>query len=865
MRSFWLPLLAVILISADPCASSTLVEMENDGVTIVFPPGEQRIAARIYHQLAPIMAFLNQKGLPIQRPLHVFVDPDLDEPDVRVHVIPHREIRIPLRAPGVFEDGYTESDPWTYFLFKGLCRQGIYGLRSGIPGLLHRGFGEIISPNVVLPPWIEEGICSLLYMLFSGKPIQDPFEAALFQASPPPDLELISNHPEIWPGYFAHRIYGKPFLLHLYQEYGWSVILEFLEIHGKGVIPIEIDWKAQRVFGKTVAALWNDFQMRFDTPPLSPPGILLNGYWADPFVYWNRAGVFPGKLQIRQRGRYGFVDSRGVLWLAEFNGSAKLTNFEGGRIVYTSSTHIWDPGPGGVAVTRIGSRPHLILFDDGDSMDLDGMGNVDDQSLVPAPEGVLQLSGPVRNAHGAVAVAANTGGNWDIWVYDQEWVRITDQPSIECDPWWEGDSPVYASNATGRFQIHADDRDPITAVDKMALLPRQGKFARLTANGWQLGNYKTDRLTFGSSVLVPKTPTIEEAAHSVPESSPYSPLKSLWPNYIKPDLYAGVSDLQIGLASKSRDVSGEYRMDAGLRYLFDTDYLALRLGAQAQQMGAQFTRYPLSYTTDADQSVDESRHEIRFFWRPVELEDFEPESLLRPSEGVERFEGIELSLNQRFWDPLGTDDRVASGPPSGDETWLGIGVVRQVDLLRLWGSLELFSKDRQSATLGGRMLFGDQTLTSLHLMLGRAWGDTPAIGHTHFRIGGDVSEGYFTRLPPKSFPVRGFSANLIEAPKAAAGGIEIFWPLANLQVGYASLPLFLHRLRLGTFIDAGIAGETFRSEDVLVGAGVELVTSLEIAWGGFSSFRMGVAWPLRYPGYVQDTGPKFVIQLGRPL
>ena len=60
------------------------------------------------------------------------LDEELDLFEVRVNMIPHREIRIPLRAPGVMEDGYTESDPWTYFLFRGLCLQAIFSVRDGI-------------------------------------------------------------------------------------------------------------------------------------------------------------------------------------------------------------------------------------------------------------------------------------------------------------------------------------------------------------------------------------------------------------------------------------------------------------------------------------------------------------------------------------------------------------------------------------------------------------------------------------------------------------------------------------------------------------------------------------------------------------
>ncbi|HUV77630.1 MAG TPA: hypothetical protein VMW06_06190 [Desulfobacterales bacterium] len=121
------------------------------------------------------------------------------------------------------------------------------------------------------------------------------------------------------------------------------------------------------------------------------------------------------------------------------------------------------------------------------------------------------------------------------------------------------------------------------------------------------------------------------------------------------------------------------------------------------------------------------------------------------------------------------------------------------------------------------------------------------------------------RRPPKLFPVRGFDSNLVEAPKAAGAGIEVYWPLANLQKGYQTLPLFLHRLRIGTFVDAGIAGEDATSDDWIVGAGFEFITSLEIAWGNFSTFRMGMAGPVVYPDFVKDDNPKFFFQLGRPL
>jgi hypothetical protein len=40
---------------------------------------------------------------------------------------------------------------------------------------------------------------------------------------------------------------------------------------------------------------------------------------------------------------------------------------------------------------------------------------------------------------------------------------------------------------------------------------------------------------------------------------------------------------------------------------------------------------------------------------------------------------------------------------------------------------------------------------------------------------------------------------------------------------------------------------------------------MEIAWGNFSALRIGIAWPVVQPDYLDEDGPVFVFQLGRPL
>jgi len=847
-------LFAFILFFALTSGAFALVYIEKEGMFFYFPENEKEIATSLTKKLPEMVAFLSLWKLPIKPPLHIILDDQLDAPEVEVHVIPHREIRIPIRAPGVLEDGYTETDPWEYFLFKGLCLQGIYGIRSDIPEFFHKFFGEIISPNVIMPPWIEEGICNLMYALYRQKEIQDPFESAIFQASSPPDLDIISNHPQIWPGNHGYRIYGKPFVYWLYRKYGWEKIIDFIHLHGSGIVPIEIDLKARQVFGKTGVALWREFQKEHTREPGGTPGLLITGYWSEPFVFWNQSGVYPGKLKIRNRGRYGYVEPDGTLWVSEYDKASKIYKYSKGSAVPTDTKHIWDPGTGGVAVTRKGHLPQLIVFPNDSKRGFRLSEKLEDDQVetISAPPGIIQLSGPVRDRKGRIAVAGNLAGNWDIWVYDGQWHRLTTTPSIEMDPWWENDSIVYVSNISGKFQIHGADQSQITHVEYGVMLPKQGKFLNLIQNGWQLQSYKIDRLPFTELQFLPESMIEVVTEPRTVEAKPYNPFKSIWSNYIRPDIFAGVNDLQLGITTKSRDVSGDYSTDAGIRYSFDSDYVALQAGFQVRQIGTRYTRYPLSYQTALAQTVDESRNEIKLFWRPTDLKQ-----IIRAAE-LKSSDGIEFSVNWRNYKPLNEEG------PTEDEFWTALSFVNTWGILRSWASLELLSEDRQSLSGGIRILFGDQTLTSVHLMAGRAWGES-LNGHNAFRIGGNVTEGYFTQRPSRLFPIRGFDSNIIEAPKAASTGIEVFWPIANLQAGYESLPLFFHRLRLGTFVDAGFAGQNITRDDLLVGGGFELVTSLEIAWGNLSSFRLGVSWPLVQPDFLSQKGPLFIFQIGRPL
>lgn len=832
--------LAVLIFS---CTLSTdawaLRSIDQAGIVVHYPDAEEAIASELVRKLPGMRSFLEAHGLPVDSTLHIILDERLDAPRVSVAMIPHREIRIPLRAPGVLEEGYLEADPWAYFLFRGLCLQGLYGMRGGLPKLAHGLFGEVISPNLVLPQWLDDGITDLLYCQYSGKEPLDPYNAALYSVSALPDLSRLSNHPGIWPGYFAHRIYGRPFIRWVYERYGWETLRAFMTEHGSGIIPIEIDLKAQRIFGKTWVALWDEFRKAQPERTGAQGGLLIDGFWPAPYKYWNIAGVHPGMDQYRWRGRYGYEDRYGTLWISEYDSDdiSVITGYRDGVSIPCPAEHIGDPGTGDIAVGRRGHNPVLVELKTMPARL--GMARIrPSETVISAPPGVIALSGPVRNASGTVAVAANSAGNWDIWLYDGTWQRLTDTPSVEMDPWWDEGGLVFSSNASGVFQVCAADMQPLTASTHAALMPRSSHYLELGQDGWLKNGYVPPEVA--AAPALPIAPLSLSETLPLPSLS-YTPWSSITPNYLVPDIYLGESDLQLGLATWSRDVTKEYTTDAGFRYSFHDDYLSLRLGGRAKYIGLQGSRYPLSYRSNHGDTF-ESRMEAKLYCIPF-LHD--PELL-------------EFSINRLDYEPTEGQGE------SARDVWGALQVHKEYGNLFTWGTFETYSGGRQSLFGGIRLRWGRDIYGIMQVQAGKTWhGYAP--GHGSFRIGGDTGEGYFTQRPSRLFPLRGFSSNQLEAGQALTSGIELYWPLVNIQRGYETLPLFLHKLRLGTFLDTGACRDHINRDDMLMGAGIELITFMELAWGYLSDFRMGIAWPVHQPDYLNQHGPVFLLQIGRPL
>ncbi len=843
MNRRWVLLtVAAVFFFSTPSAFALKVK-KTGGFYIYFPEDAGPLAARIASWCGPMAAFLEEQDLPIKHPVHILLDQNLDQPKAITQLFPHREIRLPMRAPGVFEDGYTQSDPWQYYLFKGLCVLGIYNERSGLPAGAYRLFGEIISPNTILPDWTIDGISHLLYERYALGRVSDPIAEAILNAGAIPSLDRVSHHPEIWPGEFSYRIYGRPFIRWLYQRFGWERMLHFLQLHGRGILPIEIDLKAISAFGMSWNQLWDIFQSQHTPEASQSNGMPIVGYWEAPYFYWNGTGVYPGIVQSGKRSRYGFVDKESWLWLSEYiDGISKIRIQRRGTIRNVVNDHVWDPGPGSVAVTRYLYTPSLILFGPriGTTL-MDGNDEVVPiECKIEAPAGVLQMSGPVMDELGRIAVSANIEGNWDIWLYDDKWYRVTEAPSVETDPWWIDGKLIFASDTSGTFQVYTTNMEPLTHTANAALLPRGHTYLDLDAAGWRRRSFDTRQVSPLPEAFAKSPKPALDKAKQENKYQEYSAWKSLWPNYIGPDYFFNIDDFQLGVSTNASDVSRAYTWNAGVRYNLDDEKVTWRLGYRAKEFSARATRYPLRYVTQRETAVDEQRLEINVSWSPMVMKEMTLAVNWRDSTP----ENGHIDAQEDWWASISWKDRVGSSHAAVN--------------------LDAFNDNSQS--FYGELLYwyGEKVNTIIRFRGGKTWGDFNP-GRNTFRMGGNSGEGHFTQRSSRLFALRGFDSNIIEAGQAASANLDILWPFAKLQSGYKTLPLFLHNITIDTFIDTGFAADHFTWDEILISAGIEVITSMQLAWDNKSSFSIGLAWPLRKPSDIEQDGPTILILIGQPL
>lgn len=143
-----------------------------------------------------------------------------------------------------------------------------------------------------------------------------------------------------------------------------------------------------------------------------------------------------------------------------------------------------------------------------------------------------------------------------------------------------------------------------------------------------------------------------------------------------------------------------------------------------------------------------------------------------------------------------------------------------------------------------------------HVLALRATGalaSTRFAGRRLYGVGGippqDLVTAVVDALPAGTVHVRGYPVNAHVGDRFWLANVEYRFPVANLNAGYGTFPIFFQRLHGAAFLDLGDAYDgPWRLRGTLAGAGLELRLSTVFGYFEGASFRIGAARGLTHEG-----------------
>jgi outer membrane protein assembly factor BamA len=143
---------------------------------------------------------------------------------------------------------------------------------------------------------------------------------------------------------------------------------------------------------------------------------------------------------------------------------------------------------------------------------------------------------------------------------------------------------------------------------------------------------------------------------------------------------------------------------------------------------------------------------------------------------------------------------------------------------------------------GFRRVFRNHTVVAARAAAALAWGDV--LSRRVFSAAGPgPSDPVFDFGRDTVGLLRGFAPEDVVGTRVAVANVDVRFPLARIQRGLGSWPIFFHTIHAAGFFDAGNAWDTtFLSADIRTSTGAELSLDAVIAHYVRLTFTGGAAW-----------------------
>jgi Tol biopolymer transport system component len=495
------------------------------------------------------------------------------------------------------------------------------------------------------------------------------------------------------------------------------------------------------------------------------------------------------------------------------------------------------------------------------------------RALVPSQDSAVYT--PRYSPDGKrVAFSEQTESGRQIFLVDRatgERQRVTEGRAMSLDPTFDpsGRWLLFSSDWSGIYNLYARDLSTgetrkVTNVLTGAFRPRVSQdsralaFVTYTSGGYDVAlmPFEPDRWPVADAQVRERPPFSPwDKGESYPVRA-YRPLETLWPRYWMPILGSDPLGPAVGIATGGADVTGRHTWGLQAAWGFKSRQPAVDLGWTARVV------YPeLSAGLSSGMALQRTGLERQ---TAISL------SASVPFTGIDWTSALFLGYELRHYAPISAP--VPDGLLSDDLPPLRRGLAATAtvgasfsDALRFTNSI--------SAERGGSLSFllraarreiGSQYTSysaqasasrflalpwlshhvlALRLAGGVAAGDLG--GRSAFSLGGvglrDPLLDLLFRSEAPSAALRGYRSGAFLGNRFALANAEVRAPIAAIDRGLWTLPIFLRRLHAAATFDYGLAADHLRLPDFRPSAGVELRADVVLGYALGLGLRLGYA------------------------
>ncbi|MDO9391504.1 MAG: hypothetical protein Q7U71_07000 [bacterium] len=884
------------------------MQLETLHFKVLFQPAHQvqaekcaRLAEQTYDRLVPFL-----KWKPAGRTEIILTD-HLDQANAITTAFPRRTIVIylsqPAGQPGNYDDWMEELIVHEYAHLLDM------DMVSGVPGFLCSVFGRLFLPNAV-QPWNQiEGLAVYAESRYTrfGRNNGALYNGVLRSAVNEGRWAAIDQAAVFgpgWPGDTPYLLGGK-FSEYLADTYGESKLAEYQRRHSGLVLPFMQNRPAQRTYDKSLPQLWKEwrrnsrkiYRAQIDSIKASGLGItekLTTDGFDKEGLDISPDGRYAAYVQRdnREQPRIVLYDlssgSFRILAKGDFQGSlcfspdgtelafAKAEYLNSGRQYY-NDLYVLEIASGRTTRVSRGLRAQDPAYSaDGRSLYFAAtrsgayaLGRLD--LATRTSEYLTDFSDSCTYSHlkmspdgGKIALAAWTGeGFSDIYIYDiakAEFQPLFCDQAQELWPGWSqnGKTVYFSSDRSGTWNAYGYNLEQRTVTRLTnavggSLSPRVLDdstilYLDLSARGYDLVKARTGNYpVHGPVILDAEALQFSANAQSTEyQISKYQPLSTMLPMLWFPAFYADDKDSALGVSLWGWDalLQRNYYLSAGASPANKRFYYVFEYDDQSPVVpwSLMLKDHPAGYGVDA-RSGDagywqrEQEQSVSFYW-PFRRTGYS----ITPSIRFRHQRLTSLSnITDGGYNPYWTGNLCDIRPAVSFSNYrIYRNSISPSGGRRIYAQAGIYNK-RWGSDLDQTYLFGlwDEYLA---LPFDRQ------VLNASLRADAYYNKGRSYLETVDWFNLRGYSSSALIGSRRMATTLEYRFPLADIQRGISTWPVYFKNIHAAAFWEGGVGGASFsglKDKPFKQSLGAELITDWTVFYALPFSMKLGLARPLQ--------------------